>query len=144
MTNTPSNRIVEAQNADERVNIARNIASLAQGVRLLQPVFTNHLDIKQQRAIVEEKTAHGQRTGLLQPIIPAICYPFALTEYELPSDLGTYIFQQALGGTDTVIDCHELGIQNQQDLIELCMADSAADFLADLVLNQAQASANSS
>ena len=46
------------------------------------------------------------------PILPGIVYPFQLTSYRFPCDLGTYIFWNNLKSLETKLDCVELGIQN--------------------------------
>ena len=73
-------------------------------------------------------------------MLPGIIYPFRLSEYRMPCDLGTYLFYCNFANKAVQIDCEQLNVQNGQDLLELCMAKHAASFLADLVVPDHQAS----
>ena len=110
--------------------LEEQLATLADKVTLYTPVFTTPLDIREHRAA---------RTMSTKPILPGVVYPFLLSEYRFPCDVGTYIFWNNYKCADLKLDCQQLGIHNGQDLLELTTSEDAATFIADQVTPRSEA-----
>lgn len=100
------------------------LKGLSGSVNLFTPVFTTPLDIRAMKACRSESR---------KPLLPGIVYPFELAQYRFPCDLGSHIFWQSYKSTELELDCGEIGIHNGQDLLELCFAPDAADYIANYV-----------
>ena len=74
-----------------------------------------------------------------KPILPGVVYPFLLSEYRFPCDVGTYIFWNNYKCAELTLDCEQLGIHNGQDLLELTTSNDAARFIADQVTPASEA-----
>ena len=66
--------------------------------------------------------------------LPGIVYPVKLKSYEMPNELGSYIFwsnHARFSGSPEklVLDCKELGIHNCMDLMDLCSVKDAAEYI---------------
>ena len=64
-----------------------------------------------------------------------------MREYRFPVDLASYLFWQAYSAGSLEIDCQNVGIRNEQDLLEICTAEQAATHLSQLVVNGGRAAA---
>ena len=82
--------------------------TLPSEIRLFTPVFTTPLDNRQHKA---------NRRQVRTPILPGITYPFELTSYNFPCDLGTYLFWHNYMSASVQLDCKLMKMHNGQDLL---------------------------
>ena len=97
MTNTP---FIKA----EEEGTVQDLKHLPENVKLFTPIFTTPLDIRKQKAASKE--------GNRRPILPGIVYPFQLTDYRFPCDLGTYLFWENYKSAELKLDCKEIRIHS--------------------------------
>ena len=83
-------------NDDLQYTIEESLESISSKCNLITPIFSTPLDIREHRK---------QRVMSNRPILPGVVYPFLLSEYRFPCDVGTYIFWANYKCKDLVLDC---------------------------------------